>query len=132
MRPRFVVVLALAAAVIGAIELFGLFLRPLEHYEQVWFGYQFYGAAARVAAVPHVIIYFVGAWGLWRLRPWARIGAMVYLGYMLASFMIWGVRDYDSEGIGYVMVWHAFVVPFVTFCLMFLYRGERYFPRVPQ
>ncbi len=126
-RPRFVVALALAAAAVGMVELAGLFARPLDSYEQVWFGYQFYGEAARVAAVPHVVLYLAGAWGLWQLRPWARIGAMAYLAYMLASFVIWGVRDHASEGVRYVMVWHIFVVPFVTFCFMYLQRGGRYF-----
>jgi hypothetical protein len=126
-RPRFVIVLSIAAFLVGLVELGAFFFRPIESYEQVWFGYQLYAEAARWASIPHVVIYWVGAWGLWRLRPWARIGAMVYLAYLLASFLIWGVRDYGSEGVVYVMGWHAFIVPFAVFCFMYLQRGAKYF-----
>jgi hypothetical protein len=126
-RPRFVVALALAATVVGIVELAGIFGRPLESYEQVWFGYQFYGKSARLAAIPHVVLYLVGAWGLWQLRSWARMGAMAYLAYMLVSFVIWGVRDHASEGVRYVMAWQIFIVPFVTFCFMYLQRGAKHF-----
>ena len=121
--------LCVVAIVMAAAEFVGLFVRPLESYEQVWLGYEFRGEAARIAAVPHVVVYVLGAWGLWQLRPWARKAAMVYFAYVILSFLIWGVRGYGSEGVLYVMAWQIFVLPLVTFCLMYLYRGERYFAR---
>ena len=127
-RPRCVMVLVGVAVALVGYEAFSILLRPLAAYQQVWFGLHFYGQAARALSVAHIVVYAVGAWGLWHLRPWARKAAMAYLVYLLASFIIWGVRRDDiSEGAFYVMAWQLSVLPVVTFCLMYLYNGVRYF-----
>ena len=126
-RPRFVVAIVVAALVVVAYECFSLFTRPAEIYEQVWFGMKFRGEAARVAAVPHVVIYLVGSWGLWRQKSWARIAAMGYFGYLLLSFVLWGLRNEDHTPVFQIMAWQMVCLPFNTFCFMFLYNGSRYF-----
>lgn len=126
-------VVSLAAA---AARVLSLGLNGLEDFEQEWFGQRFSGPAALAAFVPRLAVYLGGAWGLWHRRPWARLVAIGYLGYLLASFTIWGVRDFQAQGLAWLLLWYAFLLPFCCFSLGFLYRGKRYFdqgrPRVPR
>lgn len=122
-KPRFVVALCLVAVAIAVAELVELFASSTEDYGHVWFGIELAGTWARVAGIADIAIYLVGAVGLWLLRPWARLGAMAYLLYLLVSFVIWGVRDAGGHGVLVVMAWQMFVLPFITFSLMYLQRG---------
>jgi len=129
-KPRFVIALSLVAAVIATVELaemFGFFVEAGSVYGHVWLGMELSGGWARVAGLVDIAIYMVGAAGLWMLRPWARTGAMVYLLYLLVSFVIWGVRDSSGRGVFAIMAWQMFVLPFITFSLMYLQGGARYF-----
>jgi hypothetical protein len=126
-RPRFVVALSLTALGIGIYELTELLLVPAAEHGQVWFGFQLRGWTAAAAATLDVVVLWTGACGLWRLRAWGRLLAMVYLGYVIVSFLIWGVRGLGSEDVLMVMLWQVFVLPFVTFSLMYLHNGASYF-----
>jgi hypothetical protein len=129
-KPVFVIALCLVAAAIAMVELaemLGLFVEAGSVYGHVWLGMELSGGWARVAGLVDIAIYVAGAVGLWMLRPWARTGAIVYLLYLLVSFVIWGVRDSSGRGVFAIMAWQMFVLPFITFSLMYLQGGARYF-----
>ena len=48
--------------------------------ERVWFGYRFFGSAAYVATMLHMLVYAAGAYGLITLRRW---GWYLVIGYVL-------------------------------------------------
>ena len=124
-RPRFVIVLCAAATV-------GAFLRVFDSLSSVdsmrsVFGVVLQGDSARVLGAVEAILLVAVACGLWALRAWARKAAMAYLAAIVVSFLFFGVTtDADSRA-AWTLVWQVSMVPFATFCFMFLYNGERYF-----
>ncbi len=126
MRPRFVVVLAVAAGLAGLFQ-FVVAFAPQGAGELAWIGPLLDNSGARMWPAVYGLLCWVGAWGLWRLRRWGRNLAMAYLVFVLASFLLWGIRAGSDHELAYVMGWQMFVLPFVVFCLMYLYNGERYF-----
>ncbi len=103
-KPRFVIALSLVAAtmaVVGFVEIVG----QTEDYRHVWLGMNLSGRFAVAAGLVDIAIYMVGAVGLWLLKRWARTGAMIYLLYLLVSFVIWGVRGGSGEGVVVIMAW---------------------------
>ena len=126
MRPRFVVLLAVAAAILAVAELV-FAISPAGPVERVWAGRTVYGPAARGASLVNALVCSIGAWGLWRLKSWSRNLAMGYLAFVLVSFLLWGVQAGAEHRLAYTMGWQMFVLPFVVFCLMYLYNGEKYF-----
>ncbi len=111
-RPRFVTFMVVAALGAAAFNISRL-------------------AADRLAG-PEAALYLVASWGLWSLKPWARMLAMAYLGYLLVSFLLWGVRGLGGHELFTVMAWQILVLPVLTFCFMYLYNGRRYFTSAPQ
>jgi hypothetical protein len=127
-RPRFVVALVLAAALLAAYEAWSALAAPSMAYERFWAGYRMTGAVARAAALAHLAVCAVAAWGLWHMRRWARLLAMGYLAYLVGSFLFWGLRGAgDHEDPMAVMLWQLFVLPFLTFGFMYLQRGAKHF-----
>lgn len=122
-RPRFVVVLCVAAWLIAALELVGVLVA--DPASRVPFGVLELRLGAAGGLLESVAL-CVGAWGLWTLRPWARVAAMAYLAAVILSFLFWGV-GVGSDRAAWTLVWQLTVVPFATFCYMFLHNGRRYF-----
>ena len=116
-RPRFVIFLAAASVAAAVHGLSGLAIWP---------------TVGAWLALLETVAYLGTAWGLWMLRPWARILAMVYLGYLLLSFLLWGVRGFGEPGVVTIMAWQIMVLPVLTFCFMYLYNGRRYFHAVAR
>jgi hypothetical protein len=126
MRPRFVVFLSVAALIVAVAELvFAVSADGMA--ERAWAGRALHGPAARGAALVNALVCSLGAWGLWRLKSWSRNLAMVYLAFVLISFLLWGVQADAEHELAYTMGWQMFVLPVVVFCLMYLYNGEKYF-----
>jgi hypothetical protein len=126
MRPRFVVFLSVAALAVAVAEL-AFAIAPGGPAERAWAGRAVYGLAARGVAGVNALVCLLGAWGLWRLKSWSRSLAMAYLAFVLISFLLWGVNASAENKLAYTMGWQMFVLPFVVFCLMYLYNGEKYF-----
>ena len=128
MRPRFVVVLVLAAVLAAIADLTEL---PVALQAQVYrrglFGAAVDGTAARAVTVIEPLVYIAVAAGLWRMRSWARTLAMAYFALVIASFLFFGVSASDGKRATAVLLWQISVVPFATFCFMFLYNGGHYF-----
>jgi short-subunit dehydrogenase len=67
-----------------------LFFKPVARDQEVWFGIMFTGAAAKLLAIPHWIIYALGAYGFWRMRPWMWPWAAAYCAQVAFSMLVWG------------------------------------------
>lgn len=127
MRPRFVVVLCIAAWLAAGLELAGVvteFRWGGAHAALI--GLRFEGPLGRVVRVLESCALCAGAWGLWRLRPWARIAAMGYLALVILSFLFLGVGTGRGRA-AWTLLWQVTIVPFATFCYMFLHNGRRHF-----
>jgi hypothetical protein len=127
-RPRFVVVLAVAAVLAGLTALAD-FPSALgaDVYRRGLLGTVIEGTAARAVTLLEPVAYLATAVGLWRLRPWARHAAMAYLALVVVAFLFVGVAAGEDKRATAVLLWQVSVVPFATFCFMFLYNGRRYF-----
>lgn len=68
---------------------YDLFVKPMAVDEEVWFGLRFHGFWAKVLAVPHWVVYALGALGLWRMSPWARHFLSFYLVQVAIAFAVW-------------------------------------------
>lgn len=137
-RPPFVVGLCVAAVAVAAIELVYLALAPSASVVASALGVRLVGRPAQVVVLAHAAVQIAVGCGLWVLRPWARLAAMGYLGYLLASFLLWGLGGGHGRDAWYMLAWQLCVLPFLTFSFMYLYRGGRYFgprrsrPSVPD
>jgi len=123
-RPRFVVALVLGA-VAGVVYQAAVTWLEADP-KTVWPGLVLDGSAGRAVALVHAGVCALSAWGLWRMQAWGRWLGMAYLGALIASFLLWGVRGHD-EDLATIMAWQAFVLPLLTFGFMYLQRGSRYF-----
>lgn len=68
-----------------------IFLKPVAVDREIWFGITFHGWAAKLAALPHWLVYALGAYGLWHLRAWMWPWAAVYAGQVAFSGLVWSV-----------------------------------------
>lgn len=126
-RPRFVVVLCVAAWLVAALEMLGALAgAPVAGAHAALLGLRFEGDFGRALCILEASALGVGAWGLWNLRPWARLAAMGYLAAVVLSFLFLGVGT-GRERATWTLLWQITVVPFATFCYMFLHNGGRYF-----
>jgi short-subunit dehydrogenase len=73
-----------------------LFIKSVEHDEEVWFGIVFTGAAAKWLAIPHWIVYAGGLYGLRRMRPWMALAAPAYTAQVALGMFLWPVLKYGS------------------------------------
>jgi hypothetical protein len=126
-RPRFVVVLCVAAWLVAALEMLGAVAgTPVAGAHAALLGLRFDGDFGRALRVLESCALCLGAWGLWNLRPWARLAAMGYLAAVILSFLFLGVGT-GRDRATWTLLWQITVVPFATFCYMFLHNGARYF-----
>jgi hypothetical protein len=125
-RPRFVVALVAGAALLAPLEL----VRGWTGRPAVTAGLVF-GSHAPVSgalALALAVFYAVVGTGLWRKLAWARAVAMVWLGGLLAAIMLlWSPDGYGAGAASGALLWQISAVPFLTFAMMYLYRGERWF-----
>ena len=126
-RPRFVAALCLAASLAVAVELLAILLLPFDVLTVPALGAMLTGPVAVLALLVHAAFQSTIAVGLWHLRRWARMLAMGYLGFLLASFLLWGLGGVGAREAVSVLVFQVCGLPFLTFSFMYLYGGGRYF-----
>jgi short-subunit dehydrogenase len=68
-----------------------LLFTPVARDEEVWLGIVFRGAAAKLLTIPHWIVYVLGAYGFWRMRPWMWPWAAVYAAQVALAMLVWGL-----------------------------------------
>ena len=96
---------------------FDLFIKPVEHDGEVWFGVLFTGMTAKWLAIPHWIVYAGGLYGFRRMRPWMAIAAPLYVAQVAFGMFLWPVLHYGSLT-GFVLGLIA-VVPFAVLTVAF-------------
>jgi uncharacterized protein len=89
-RPHWMNALMLFSAYMAFVYVpWDLFVKPVAVDEEVWFGVIFHGWWAKVLAVPHWIVYALGTYGFWRMRPWMWPWASVYAAQVAISMVVW-------------------------------------------
>lgn len=124
LRPGWATVLALACAGLAVWQLVSLAVVPVSADEQVWLGYTFRGAAAKVATVPHVLIYAAGAYGFWRMSAWMWPWAAVWAGLVALAMFVWGVTN--LEGLTAVMMSSITPLPFLGIAAVIASEREKF------
>lgn len=126
-RPRFVVALVVLASVLAPAEAWrGLQGQPS------WTAQFVLGPGSAVAtsalALSLSLFYVALGFGLWRKLRWARNIGMVWLGGLLAAVLfLWSPDGYGAGAASGALLWQLFAVPFLTFAMMYLYQGSRWF-----
>jgi hypothetical protein len=100
-----------------------LFFKPVGSDEEVWFGVVFRGWAAKILAIPHWIIYGLGAYGFWRMRPWMWPWAAVYTAQVALAFLVWGIVHFDGLGVLLALI---SPVPFLALAGALFFERERF------
>jgi hypothetical protein len=97
-RPRFVLILCVAAWLAAAVEMLSAVAgAPSGGFRGALLGLRFEGELGRG-----------------------------YLALLILSFLFFGVGA-GSDRATWTLVWQITIVPFATFCYMFLHNGRRYF-----
>jgi hypothetical protein len=65
------------------------FMKPVAVDEEVWFGIRFHGASAKLLAVPHWVVFALGAYGFRKMRPWMWPWASLYAAQVAVGMLIW-------------------------------------------
>ena len=100
---------------------FDVVFKPLAEDEDVWFGYMFFGWAAKIGGVVHWVVYAALAWGLWFMRPWAWWLASLYATQVAIAMLLWPILQ-DRGIVGGLVAGAVFSVPAIA-----LWRGRHWF-----
>jgi uncharacterized protein len=96
-RPPWMNALLVFCAFMAGIYLpWDLFLKPVAHDQEVWFGVTFTGWQAKVAALAHWAIYAAGTYGFLRMRPWMWPWAALYAAEVAFSMFVWSVVHFGG------------------------------------
>jgi hypothetical protein len=96
-RPIWINALMAFCAYMAFIYLpWDLFVKPVETDQEVWFGILVTGWAAKVAAIPHWVVYAAGTYGFWRMRSWMWPWAAVYTAQIAVGMLVWCLREYEG------------------------------------
>jgi hypothetical protein len=102
------------------------FVKPVGADEEVWFGILLRGRAAKLAEPLHWIVYALGAYGFWRMRPWMWPWAAAYAAQLALSMFVWSAIHVGGFG-GWLLA-VASLVPFGGLTLL-LWGARGHFQR---
>lgn len=123
-RPGWATILALACGALAAWQVLTLLAVPVAADEQVWLGYTFHGVAAKIATLPHVVIYAVGAYGFWRMAAWMWPWAAVWACVVAFAMFVWGVLN--LEGLTAMVMSSITPLPFLGIAAVIRAERERF------
>ncbi len=103
-----------------------LFVKPVSVDEEVWFGILLRGPAAKLTEPLHWIVYALGAYGFWRMRPWMWPWAAVYAAQLALSMFVWNAAYVGGFG-GWLLAFTS-LVPFGGLALL-LWGARGHFQR---
>ena len=66
---------------------------------EIWFGFELRGWLAWLTAPLHWLLFGLGAWGYWFLRPWIWPWASLYLFYVAVSHLVWNLTSPSGGGL---------------------------------
>lgn len=93
-RPWWVSALLVFCAYLTFIYMpWDMFVKPVAHDEEVWFGVVLHGWAAKATEPLHWFIYGAFTFGLWHMRPWMRFWGTVYAAQVAVSMAVWPILD---------------------------------------
>lgn len=102
---------------------YDIFTKDVAIAEEVWFGIVLKGWWARLTEPLHWIIYGLGAYGFWKMKPWMHPWAALYvaqIGFAMAVFSM-----LDPRGVG---IWGAgFAIAIFAFPVIVLWRAKARF-----
>ena len=91
-RPGWMNAVMLFCAYMTFIHMpYDVFIKPVAHDAEAWFGFLLRGWAAKLTEPLHWIIYAAGAYGFWRMRPWMWPWAALYVGQVALGMVVWGI-----------------------------------------
>ena len=89
-RPWWMNVLMVFCGTMAFVYLpWDLFVKPVAQDQEVWLGFRFEGAAAKVAALPHWAVYAAGAYGFRHMRGWMWPWAAAYAAQVALGMLVW-------------------------------------------
>ncbi len=95
---------------------FDVVFKPLAQDEDVWFGYMFYGWAAKIGGLVHWVVYGALAWGLWKMAPWAWWLACLYSTQVAIAMFAWPLLNAEEAGLtGALIAGALFAIPAIAF-----------------
>jgi hypothetical protein len=96
-RPWWATVLSVFCALTVVFLISRDLFVPHVRETEVWLGFELRGWLARLTAPLHWMIFGIGAWGFWSLRPWVWPWASVYAFSIAVGHLIWNLTS-DSGG----------------------------------
>lgn len=107
-RPWWMNVLMVVSAYLAFVFLpWDLFIKPVAHDEEVWFGIMLRGWAAKATEPLHWAIYLAATYGFWRMRAWMWPWAALYMAQLAMAILVWNIV--------YVGGWRGAFAGVVTF-----------------
>ncbi len=105
-----------------------LFVKPVAGDEEVWFGIELRGWLAKLAALPHWLVYAAAVYGFRRRRPWMAFWAPAYAAQIAISIYVWkALETGGSEGLLRGLI---FALPMAGLAYAF-WRSRGYFAPRP-
>ena len=107
---------------------FDVVLKPLAEDEDVWFGYLFFGWAAKVGGLVHWVVYGALAWGIWKMAPWAWLLGSLYATQVALAMFLWPILQTGVDSWpGALVAGGLFALPAIAF-----WRSKALFAPDPQ
>ena len=78
---------------------FDIFFKDMADAEEVWFGILLTGTWARVTEPLHWLIYGLGAFGFWKMKPWMHPWAGLYVVQIAIAMAVYNLVDPRGQGI---------------------------------
>jgi short-subunit dehydrogenase len=102
-------------------------IKPAAHDEEVWFGLMFRGGWAKVAEIPHWLVYGALLYGLRRMRPWTGLLGALYSAQIALGMFVWNWMHLG--GLFGFFIGAVGAVPFSALALVFWSAAEFSAPR---
>lgn len=94
---------------------FDMFYKPVAEDEEIWFGFTLTGWWAKATEPLHWLIYGLGAYGFWRMKPWMWPWAAVYAAQVVIAMVVFSVINAKGSGIvAGLVVGAVFSIPMIA------------------
>ncbi len=111
-----------------------IFWKPMERWEEVWFGFTLTGWPAKLTEPIHWAIYAAGSYGLWKMKSWLWPWAAIYCAQIAVAMLVFnfleGPADGDGRGGGPIVAIAIFVA--FSYLTWLLWKAKPLFGQAPQ
>ena len=77
-----------------------LLFKPMDRWEEVWFGFTIRGWSAKVSEIAHWLIYGAGSYGLWKMKGWLWPWITLYTAQVAVAMLIFNILAGPGTGDG--------------------------------